>query len=255
MRTFFTVLFAVVLTAVQIQAQVGINTDGSQPDGSAILDTKSTSKGYLPPRMTRTQMYAIQNPASGLVVFCIDCGANSSGALAFYMSGEPALCWITSNLGSDHQATEANAATAASAGWYWQFNRKQGYQDDGTTRTPATEWITPISENSDWQPANDPCAIELGGSWRLPTDTEWSNVDNAEGWANITDTWNSLLKLHAAGYLTQGTGTLSSRGSHGEYRSSSQASLSGGWILDIGPSNCFMYNLLKANGITVRCVK
>ncbi|HNW73018.1 MAG TPA: hypothetical protein PKN44_05275, partial [Bacteroidales bacterium] len=86
MRTHFTIFFVVVQVALQLQAQVAINTDGSQPDASAILDAKSTTKGFLPPRMTHVQMYAIQNPATGLVVFCIDCGANNSGSLALYMA-------------------------------------------------------------------------------------------------------------------------------------------------------------------------
>ncbi len=58
-------------------------------------------------------------------------------------------CWITQNLGSDQQATSATDATEESAGWYWQFNRKQGYKHDGTTRTPDTPWNDNIDENSD----------------------------------------------------------------------------------------------------------
>ena len=90
--------------------------------------------------------------------------------------GEPSKCWITSNLGADHQATAADDNTEASAGWYWQFNRRQGYKHDGTTRSPNTSWVTSISENSNWVPGNDPCSIELGDGWRLPTDTELMNI-------------------------------------------------------------------------------
>jgi hypothetical protein len=52
--------------------------------------------------------------------------------------GASSKCWITSNLGADHQATAVNDDTEASAGWYWQFNRQQGFKHDGTTRTPNT---------------------------------------------------------------------------------------------------------------------
>ncbi len=31
-----------------------------------------------------------------------------------------------------------------------------------------------IDENLDWQAANDPCTLELGNGWRLPTYTEWN---------------------------------------------------------------------------------
>ena len=39
---------------------------------SAALDITSTTKGFLPPRMTLTQMNAI-TPATGLMVYCTDC--------------------------------------------------------------------------------------------------------------------------------------------------------------------------------------
>lgn len=48
---------------------VSINTDNSNPDPSAILDVKSTVKGFLLPRMTTVQRIAISNPAIGLKVF------------------------------------------------------------------------------------------------------------------------------------------------------------------------------------------
>ncbi len=51
-------------------------------------------------------------------------------------------CWITQNLGSDRQALSAADATEESAGWYWQFNRKQGYKHDGVARIPGTSWVT-----------------------------------------------------------------------------------------------------------------
>ncbi len=54
-------------------AQVGINTDGSQPDNSAMLQVKSTTKGFLPPQMTTAQRDAIANPAEGLVIYNIEC--------------------------------------------------------------------------------------------------------------------------------------------------------------------------------------
>jgi hypothetical protein len=77
--------------------------------------------------------------------------------------GETSKCWITSNLGADHQATSKDDATEPSAGWYWQFNKKQGYKvTNNNTRTPNTPWIHPINENSDWTAAKDPCTLEMG---------------------------------------------------------------------------------------------
>ena len=49
-----------------------INTDGSEPDGSAILDLKSTEKGLLLPRMTGFKISNITSPANGLIVYNTD---------------------------------------------------------------------------------------------------------------------------------------------------------------------------------------
>jgi hypothetical protein len=53
-------------------AQVAITTDASLPDNSAMLDVKSTTKGFLAPRMTASQRDAISSPANGLLIFCTD---------------------------------------------------------------------------------------------------------------------------------------------------------------------------------------
>jgi hypothetical protein len=169
--------------------------------------------------------------------------------------GEPVKCWITSNLGANHQATANNDATEASAGWYWQFNRMQGYKHDGTTRTPNITWITPIIENFDWQAANDPCAIELGGGWRLPSPSEWNNVDATGGWTDYNGPWNSVLKMHRAGRLIGSAGSLELRGYNGLYWSSSQSSNSLGWYLGFYSANCGMSAYDKAYGFTSRCIR
>jgi hypothetical protein len=169
--------------------------------------------------------------------------------------GEISKCWITSNLGADHQATAVTDATEASAGWYWQFNLKQGYKHDGTIRTPNTTWIGSITESSDWILPNDPCAIELGAGWRIPTMTEWSNVDAGGNWTNWNGPWNSALKMHAAGTLSNGDGALSNRGGYGNYWGSTQNSATNGWFLFISSNVSAMYGNSKAYGFSVRCVR
>ena len=51
---------------------VGINTTGDAPLASAALDITSTTKGFLPPRMSTTERTSIGAPANGLVVFDTD---------------------------------------------------------------------------------------------------------------------------------------------------------------------------------------
>ncbi|MEI7982674.1 MAG: FISUMP domain-containing protein, partial [Bacteroidota bacterium] len=169
--------------------------------------------------------------------------------------GEPSKCWITSNLGADHQATARNDESEASAGWYWQFNRKQGYKHDGTTRTPNTVWIDLIDENLEWQALNDPCARELGNSWRIPTTTEWANVDAAGNWTNWNGPWNSDLKLHAAGFVGIPNGTLYSRGFAGDNWSSSRSNAQFGWALYFHSGTCEMTPNFKSNAFSLRCLR
>ncbi|MCP4001420.1 MAG: hypothetical protein GY727_10975, partial [Gammaproteobacteria bacterium] len=84
-------------------AQVGINTDGSSPDTSALLDVKSTTKGMLIPRMTTTQRTAISLPATGLLVF-----DETTGGFWFYNG----TAWVSLSAGSDHDFYEVGTSSA-----------------------------------------------------------------------------------------------------------------------------------------------
>jgi hypothetical protein len=169
--------------------------------------------------------------------------------------GEPLKCWITSNLGADRQALTKSDGSEASAGWYWQFNRQQGYKHNGLLRTPNSSWITNISENSDWIAENDPCTHEFGGGWRVPSFSEWNNVDAIGLWSDWTGPWVSALKLHAAGYLSGSDGSLVGRGSEGAYWSSSGDNIDDGWSLYFKSDYCDTYNDSRVVGLTLRCIR
>jgi uncharacterized protein (TIGR02145 family) len=294
MRFSLMLLFALAIK-VLLFSQVAVNSDGSQPDNSAILDIKSNTKGFLPPRMTHSELNAIPDPANGLLVYCTDCGSNGSGAISVYMNdnwytlnvssncgssvtvnhiagdvapvnksvtygivtnipGEPSKCWLNSNLGASHQATAAGDTTEASAGWYWQFNHKQGYKHNASTRIPNTIWINPITENTDWQNANDPCLLELGNGWRIPTTSEWNNVNVSGAWSNWDDPWLSDLKIHTSGYLSSSNGMLYGRGANGFYWSSSQYNSNLAWYLRFPTESNNIVYYSKALGASIRCL-
>ena len=59
-------------------AAIGATTANS----TAILDLTSTTKGFLPPRMTRTQRDAISSPASGLIIY-----NTTDNQMNFYING------------------------------------------------------------------------------------------------------------------------------------------------------------------------
>lgn len=70
----------------QTWAQIGIGT--TTVHQSAIVELKSTDKGFLPPRMSFYEMEAIINPATGLVVY------NSTEAYLNFYDG---TCWRSIN--------------------------------------------------------------------------------------------------------------------------------------------------------------
>jgi len=172
------------------------------------------------------------------------------------LPGEPSKCWISSNLGASSQATAVSDASENAAGWYWQFNRKQGYKHDGATLTPAVVWdVTNDNTASTWQASQDPCAIEMGTGWRIPTMTEWENVYTGGGWATWSGPWGSNLKLHAAGYLYYVDGTLYGRGANGIYWSSTQYNSGSAWDLNFNSISVYVSLHHKSYGFSIRCLK
>src|SRR5438105_1301990 len=86
---------SLILTAIIISTtlmvfgqSVCINTDGSSAQGSAILELKSTEKGFLPSRLTTVQRNAISSPAIGLTIY------NTSTNELEYYNGS---VWIGNN--------------------------------------------------------------------------------------------------------------------------------------------------------------
>ena len=52
-------------------SQIAVGT--SEPETSAAFEVYSTSKGFLPPRMTQIQLTSISSPVEGLLIYCTDC--------------------------------------------------------------------------------------------------------------------------------------------------------------------------------------
>jgi hypothetical protein len=61
-----------ILLCVYVQtanAQMGVNSTGAAPDASAMLDVRSTNKGFLLPRLTTTQRNAMPAISNGLMIY------------------------------------------------------------------------------------------------------------------------------------------------------------------------------------------
>ncbi len=107
--------------------------------------------------------------------------------------------------------------------------------------------------NATWETAKDPCNIELGIGWRIPTSTEWNSVMSS--WFYFNNTYNSVLKIHASGKMNSIDGTLSNRGTNGIYWSSTQDGAANASSLYLSISSYSSSNYTKSFGFSVRCIK
>ena len=67
------VVTSISFAQVQKVAKLQIGNTTSAPEASAVLDVTSTTQGFLPPRMTSSQLLLIPAPSEGLIVYCKDC--------------------------------------------------------------------------------------------------------------------------------------------------------------------------------------
>ena len=69
--TICTVIFmaAMIFLPLQANAQGEVGIGPGTPDPSAILDASSTTRGFLPPRMTQIERDDIAKPAEGLMIY------------------------------------------------------------------------------------------------------------------------------------------------------------------------------------------
>lgn len=94
-----------------VKAQVKVGDNPTSIDVSAVLETESKTKGFLPPRMTQAQMNAIVSAADGLIVYCTDC--NPRG-LYNYDGSQPA--WVSIGANNLPPATFTNGTIDCASG-------------------------------------------------------------------------------------------------------------------------------------------
>lgn len=173
---------------LQINAQnVGIGT--TTPNPSAKLEIASTTKGFLPPRMTLAQRNAIVNPTLGLIIFCYDCdelqiynGTNwvnlNRGQACIYNMPNVAICnqiWMGKNLDVDHyrngdpipQVTDPAAWINLTTGAWCYYNNDPAL---GTIYGKLYNWYAVI----------DPRGLAPLG-WHVPSDAEWTTLSTCLG--------------------------------------------------------------------------
>lgn len=162
--------------------------------------------------------------------------------------------WLGMNLGATAPPESVDDENADRAGWYFRFNREQGYYHDGSIGNGTGFPTGPssrstIREKADWEEGNDPCRKLLGNDWRIPTREEWEAAA-ASG--------TSRLNLHAGGRLFPSFGhPLGSRGENGVYWSGTQHNRHNGIAIEINDNGTIerTERILKHHGLPVRCIE
>ena len=277
------------IASYSLIAQVAVNTDGSSADSSAILDLKSTSRGFLAPRMTEEQRDAISSPAEGLIIF-----NTTTNGLNFYAAGywyeifgvvDPNTVtntttgeiWMDRNLGASRVATSSDD-TAAYGDLYQWGRATEGHQNrsSDTTSTNATsavpnagnvwdslfileadsphDWLTTTNNNL-WQGVsgiNNPCPT----GFRLPTQAEWDAERLSWVSNDASGAFGSPLRLTAGGFRpTQMSGGIYYDGTDGFYWSSTVSTLTA-YLLNFESDDAWIgHTTSRGSGHSIRCIK
>ena len=288
------ILFAIFTTVAATAQSVGINADGSAANASAMLDVSSTTKGFLPPRMTGAQRATITSPAQGLMIYCTDCG--NSGEPQFYngttwtnmIGGTAATAtttttsvtigtqvWATFNLDvttySDGtaipQVTDATAWAALTTGAWCYYNNDSA---NGAIYGKLYNWYA-VAGIHDTDAAT-PNKILAPTGYHIPSNAEWTTLTDylggstlAGGKMKATTLWNSpnADATNSSGFkgLPGGCrpyyGTYLFIGASGLWWSSTQYDGANAWGRDLYYNSglAHTYEDGYANGFSVRCLR
>jgi uncharacterized protein (TIGR02145 family) len=260
---------------ISFSQNTGVGVGTTSPHPSAELDVNSTSKGFLPPRMTYAQRNGISNPAAGLMIWCSDCLPKGevqvfNGSEWTNMTGGTAAVnyvqlpsvtigtqiWQSKNLdvatyrngNPIPQITDptqwANLTTGA---WCW-------YNNDSAT------YAATYGRMYNWYAVADSQGLCPTG-WHVPTDAEWAVLENELGGSSIAGgALKSTTGIGFSGLLggfRYNYGLSNFIGIFVRFWSSTEYSTGFAWYRSLynSESNVFRNNYFMQGGCYVRCVR
>ena len=203
----FILFFSFVIETISQNVGIGTTT----PVPSALLDVSSTTKGFLPPRMTQKQRDSIVNPEAGLLIFCNNCGTSGEwqgyngntwinmGCCSSPLFANAAICnqvWMQKNLDvATYRNGEAIPKVTDYATWASLTTGAYCYYDNDSATYAAT-----FGKLYNWYAVIDPRGLAPMG-WHIPSDSEWTVLSNCLGGYLVAGG-----KVKSTGTLEAGTG-------------------------------------------------
>jgi len=219
MKKRFYLIFCLLAGSLMLFAQgVAINDSGDPPNGSAVLDVKSTSKGVLLPRLTNAEITTLGATLgaadAGMTVFNSEdlkleywdgtkwktmvtktsSSGSSSDGTSFCSEGVTDYdghhyktvkigdqCWMAENLKSNHNADGTSITEV--------YNYENEY-GNGLTYGYLYTWAAVM--NGEPSSEDNPSGVQgvCPDGWHVPSDAEWKELEMTLGMTSAeTNTW------------------------------------------------------------------
>lgn len=230
---------------ISASGNIGIGTTG--PNASALLDVFSTTKGFLPPRLTTAQVTAIATPADGLIVYDTDIDAIKLRANGAWVSLANSASASASGVAGAVQFSGGSGAFASDdANFHWDDTNKRlgigtavpNYRFQVVeTKTNTAAGTVPMTQ---FVLTTNPASASSAGFYSLYSQINTSGTASLSGLSPILGFLN-----HA------GTGTVAAGyGAQGSVYNASAGTITSAYGLSANVNNASTGTLTNAYGVT-----